>query len=155
MAKPVPKAPLASGQLALQKSLVTQSQQQQEAIRAKAAYSAHKNLNAQLIASSNTAGFVPMKTLSGRSLGSLGKYSMDWNNADICEASSVAPIPDYPLSQLVSGKPLDLASPITVGHRMYAAKAAVLELDRAIEVRLPSSHIPSPRDSGGVTCHSA
>ena len=70
-----------------------------------------------------------MKTLSGRSLGSLGKYSMDWNNADICETSIAAPIPDYPLPQLVSGKPLDPASPITVGHRMYVAKAAVLELD--------------------------
>ena len=152
MAKPAPKAPPASGQLALQKPT---TKQQLEAMRVKAAYTAHHKLNAQLSASSNIAGFVPMKTLSGRSLGDLGKYSMDWNNADICEASSAAPIPDYPLPQLVAGKPLDPASPITVGRLMYATKAALLELDRAVEVRLPSSHIPSPRDSGGVTCHSA
>ena len=78
---------------------------------------------------------------------------MDWNNADLQEATSAARVPAYPLPELVDGKPLDPASPITVGQLMYNAKAAMLEVDRAVEVSFLSSLIPSPRDLGGVTCH--
>ena len=149
-AKPTPKTPPAPGAMVLQKP---STKQELEIMRAKAAYSTHDQLNKQLAARTNIAGFVPMKTLSGRSLGELGKYSMDWNNADMQEASSSARIPAYPLLQLLDGKPVDPASPITVGQLMYATKAAMLELDRVVEVKFPSSLIPSPRDSGGVTCH--
>ena len=146
-----PKAPPASGPLVVKKPTAREGL---EALRAKAAYSAHEKLNKQLVATSNAAGFVPMRTVSGRSLGSLVEYNMDWNNADLQEANSAARVPAYPLPELVDGKPLDPASPITVGQLMYNAKAAMLEVDRAVEVSSFSSLIPSPRDSGRVTWHS-
>ena len=76
MAKKVQKMPQAPDQLALQKQRAPQTQQQQqEAIRVKAAYTAHKNLNTQLPASQSSVSLVQMQTLSGRSLGSLGEYN--------------------------------------------------------------------------------
>ena len=86
-----------------------------------AAYSAHMDLNQQLAVSqskdiaSASINLVPMQTLSGKSLGSLGEYSMDWNNADTCDVSSMPQIPEYPPPALPAGIELDPASPITIG----------------------------------------
>ena len=97
-------------------------------------------LNQQLAASqskdiaSTSINLVPMQTLSGKSLGSLGEYSMDWNNADTCDVSSMPQIPEYPPPALLAGVELDPASPITIGQRMYELKAAMLRVDRSVEV---------------------
>ena len=72
---------------------------------------------------------------------------MDWNNADLQEANSSARVSAYPLPGFIDGKPLDPASPITVGHLMYNVKVALLEADRAVEVAssLPLSPVPEIR----------
>ena len=72
-------------------------------------------------------GFAPLKTLSGRSLGSLEHLHMDWNAADTSEVSSRSPasqISDHPVG------------PSLVTHKMFTAKAALLEADRAAEVNI-------------------
>ena len=69
-------------------------------------------------------GFAPLKTLSGRSLGSLEQLHMDWNAADTSEVtsrSSVGQISDHP------------TGPSLVAQKMFAAKAALLEADRTAE----------------------
>ena len=144
MAKVAPKGTTTSGPLTLQRPSAKEGL---EALRAKAAYSTHEKLNKQLATPLNAAGLVPMRTVSGNSLGSLGQYCMDWNNADLQEASSSARVPSYPLPGFIDGKPLDPASPITVGHLMYNVKAALLEADRAVEVAssLPLSPVPEIR----------
>ena len=62
-------------------------------------------------------GFAPLKTLSGNSLGSLEHYHMDWNAADTDEVTSQHP-----------------AGPSILAQKMFAAKAAILEADKAAEV---------------------
>ena len=109
-----------------------------------AAYTTHHKLNQQLIQSqskdmsSASACLVPRQTLSGKSLGSLGQYSLDWNNADTDKVSSAPPLP--PLIGPVLGSSPDLhpASPITLGQKMFSLKAAMLDVDRAVEVTLLS-----------------
>ena len=64
-------------------------------------------------------GFAPLQTLSGQSLGSLEKHSMDWNAADSVEVSS-------------GGLPL---GPGLLAQKMLAVKAAVQEADRVAEVK--------------------
>ena len=95
-------------------------------------YAAHKNLNQQLILSQSKdidparAHLVPRQTLCGKSLGSLGQYSQDWNDADTGEVSSAPTLPP-----LLTPNP---DSPISLGQKMFAAKAAILDVDRAVEV---------------------
>jgi hypothetical protein len=68
--------------------------------------------------------FVVMKTLSGRSLGSVEHYSMDWNNADMSEVSSANPEPrPHP------------AGSSNLARQIYAAKVAIAEADKAAMVR--------------------
>ena len=59
---------------------------------------------------------------------------MDWNKADMGEVSSKPAIPEYPSPVLAPGVELDPALPITLGQKMYWMKAAVLEVDQAVEV---------------------
>ena len=140
--KKVQHAAPASSQLQLQKQQAELTPQGLKTQRVQAAQSAHADLNKQLAASqsrdiaSASANLVPMRTLSGKSLGSLGEYSMDWNNADMCDESSMPQIPEYPPPALPAGVELDPASPITIGQRLYELKAATLRLDRSIEVIL-------------------
>ena len=65
---------------------------------------------------------------------------MDWNNADMCDESSMPDIPEYPPPALPAGVELDPASPITIGQRLYELKAALLRADRSIEVMYLSSY---------------
>ena len=58
-----------------------------------------------------------MRTKSGKSLGSLEHYSMDWNAADTGDVSSRHP-----------------AGPSLLAQKMHAVKVAVLEADKAAEV---------------------
>ena len=52
----------------------------------------------------------------------------------MCKVSSAPAIPEYPPPVLAPGIDLDLASPITIGQKMYKMKAAMLEVDQAVEV---------------------
>ena len=68
-------------------------------------------------------GFVPNRTLSGKSLGSLEHYSMDWNGADMSEVSTMnAPPKQHP------------AGPSVLAQRLYAVKLAVNEADKTAAV---------------------
>ena len=74
-----------------------------------------------------TWGFAPLKTLSGKSLGSLEQLQMDWNAADtskVTSGSSVGQILDHPVG------------PSLVAQKLVIAKAALLEADRATEVNI-------------------
>jgi outer membrane biosynthesis protein TonB len=71
-----------------------------------------------------TASFVLTKTTSGNSLGSLGHYSMDWNNADIGEVSSGNP-----------NARLHPAGPSNLAQKVYAARLAMQEVDKVALVR--------------------
>ena len=160
----LPPAKPGSGQLELYKG---ESDKRTTASSADAAYAAHTNVNKRLIMSQHkdlaaSTGVIPAKTLSGKSLGSLGEYSMDWNKADLCEVSSLPKVPAY---QLPAGMNPDPASPVTIGQLMYELKASMLRVDHSVEVNflhtpilciLPSyRHSTSPRDSGRVACYPA
>ena len=73
----------ASSQLQLQKQQAELMPQQLKALRVQAAHSAHMDLNQQLAVSqskdivSASTNLVLVRTLSGKSLGSLGEYSVD------------------------------------------------------------------------------
>ena len=68
-------------------------------------------------------GFVTTRTLSGRSLGSLNHYSMDWNAADMGEVSSGNPQPTpHP------------AGPSALAQKMHQVKVAVIEADKTAGV---------------------
>ena len=69
------------------------------------------------------SGKLAHKTLSGRSLGSLGHYSMDWNRADEGEVSSS-----------LTWAPSAAIGPSQLGTKMHIAKLALLEADRTAEV---------------------
>ena len=79
-----------------------------------------------------------MQTLSGKSLGSLGQYSLDWNNADTGEVSSAPALPPLLNPALGANPALNPANPISIGQKMFTAKAALLDVDRAVEVTLLS-----------------
>ena len=109
---------------------------------------------------------VSMRTTSGGSLGSLSKYSMDWNLDETCEASSSLKIPEYPPPMNPTAEDLDTSSPMTIGQRLYELKSAMLRVDDSVEVTFFFSEIclvlsrvmctpPSPRDSGWVACYLA
>jgi outer membrane biosynthesis protein TonB len=70
-----------------------------------------------------TASFVLTKTASGNSLGSLGHYSMDWNNADTSEVSSGNP-----------SARLHPAGPSNLTQKIYAARVALQEVDKVAQV---------------------
>ena len=74
-----------------------------------------------------TRGFVSNQTASGRSLGSLSHYSMDWNNADSGEVSSAAP-----------PSPGANIGPSNLGTKIHIAKKALLDADKAALVILHS-----------------
>ena len=61
--------------------------------------------------------FAPVRTQSGRSLGSLEHYNMDWSAADTGEVTSHHP-----------------AGPSILAQKMFAVKAAVLEADKVAQV---------------------
>jgi hypothetical protein len=67
--------------------------------------------------------FVVSKTWSRRSLGSVGHYSMDWNNADMSEVSS---------GNLEVR--LHPAGPSNLAQKIHAAKVAIVEADTAAAV---------------------
>ena len=71
-------------------------------------------------------GFAPLRTLSGKSLGSLEHYNMDWNAADLSEVSSKSPT-----GRILSEHP---AGPSLVAQKMHTAKAALHEAERATAV---------------------
>ena len=58
-----------------------------------------------------------MRTQSGRSLGSLEHYNMDWSTADTGEVTSQHPV-----------------GPSLLAQKMFAVKAAVHEADKVAEV---------------------
>jgi hypothetical protein len=70
-----------------------------------------------------SSGVLAHQTLSGRSLGSLGHYSMDWNKADEGEVSSA-----------LTWAPSTAVGPSQLGTKMHIAKLALLEADRTAEV---------------------
>ena len=70
-------------------------------------------------------GFATLRTSSGRSLGSLEHYSIDWNGADMSEVSSTQIHPTrHP------------AGPSALAQKMHALKAAVHEADKTAEVNI-------------------
>src|SRR5664279_5272120 len=70
-------------------------------------------------------GFASSRTLSGRSLGSLEHYCMDWNSADMSEVSTVNPQPtQHP------------AGPSMRARKMHAVKLSVIEADKTAAVTL-------------------
>lgn len=72
---------------------------------------------------SGSGGFIPARTLSGKSLGSLEHYCMDWNSADISEVSSANPhLKQHP------------AGPGMLAQKMHAAKLAVADADKTAAV---------------------
>ena len=68
----------------------------------------------------------PLRTASGKSLGSLEHYNTEWNAVDMGEVSSKSPA-----GQIISEHP---AGPSLVGQKMHAAKAALLAADQAAAV---------------------
>ena len=80
-----------------------------------------------LLTSTHTTDWVhaPVRTASGKSLGSLEHYNTDWNAADTGEVSSRSP------AGQISEHP---GGPSLVGQKMYAAKAALLAADQAAAV---------------------
>ena len=108
--------------------------------RAKTSRAFHKTLNVQLAGSGDAGATttcpsqVPVRTTGGGSLGSLSKYSLDWNLAETCEVSSSLNIPEYPPPVNPTAAELDPASPMTVGQRLYELKAAMLRVDDSVEV---------------------
>ena len=132
---PSDQLPLAkpnSGQLELYKG----EPEKRKTSSADAAYAVHTNVNKRLIMSqhkdlSASTSLIPAQTLSGKSLGSLKEYSMDWNKADLCEVSSLPKVPAY---QLPAGTNPDPASPVTIGQMMYDLKASMLRVDHTVEV---------------------
>ena len=71
-----------------------------------------------------SSGVLAPQTLSGRSLGSLDHYSMDWNKADEGEVSSA-----------LTWTPSSAVGPSQLGTKMHIAKLALLEADRTAEVK--------------------
>jgi hypothetical protein len=70
------------------------------------------------------SSFVATKTSSGRSLGSVGHYSTDWNNADTNEITSgTSEVRPHP------------AGPSNLAQKMHTAKLALIEADKAAMVR--------------------
>ena len=68
-------------------------------------------------------GFASLQTLSGRSLGSLEHYSMDWNSADTSEVSTAHPQPtQHP------------AGPGMLAQKMHALKVAVMDANKTAAV---------------------
>ena len=147
------------------------AEKEAKAARAKVARAVHKTLNTQLASPGNTSAAtagatqVSAQTASGGSLGSLSKYSLDWNLAETCEVSGTVNIPDYPPAVNPTAAELDASSSMTVGHRLYDLKASILSVDDSVEVSFPLwsflctrpsyMHSPSPRDLGWVICYLA
>ena len=69
-------------------------------------------------------GLAPLKTVSGKSLGSLEHYHKDWNEANMDEVTSQ--------HRATSQHP---AGPSLLAQKMFAVKAVVLETDKAADVR--------------------
>ena len=69
-------------------------------------------------------GFVARTTSSGRSLGSLGQYCMDWNAADVPEVSSGNP----------GGPKLHPAGASNLAQKMYGAQLGLHEADKVAAV---------------------
>jgi len=69
-------------------------------------------------------GFVARTTSSGRSLGSLGQYCMDWNAADMSEVSSGNP----------GNTKLHPAGASNLAQKMYGAQLALHEADKVAAV---------------------
>ena len=67
----------------------------------------------------------PLRTASGKSLGSLEHYNTDWNAVDMGEVSSRSP------AGQISEHP---GGPSLVGQKMHAAKAALFAADQAAAV---------------------
>ena len=80
-----------------------------------------------------SSGFL---TPSADSSGSMEQYNMDWNAADISEATSSDPSIDHP------------AGPGKVAQSLHALQSAVLHLTTAAEVSSSTSTISSPRGFG-------
>jgi hypothetical protein len=72
-----------------------------------------------------TRGFLAVQTNSGNSLGSLKSYAMDWNAADMDDASSANP------TAIATGQD---ATPGVVHKRMVNAFAAIRDASNASEV---------------------
>ena len=68
------------------------------------------------------AGFLSLRTLSGKSLGSLEQCIIDWNSADMSEVNTMHP-----------------AGPGMLAQKMHALKVAVNEAHRTAEVNIPFS----------------
>src|SRR5664279_1275168 len=88
--------------------------------------SLHMGLGAAAISTKITSacdGFASSRTLSGRSLGSLEHYCMDWNSADMSEVSTANPQPtQHP------------AGPSMLARKMHAVKLAVVDADKTAVV---------------------
>src|SRR5664279_6442606 len=88
--------------------------------------SVHMGLGAAATSTKITSscdGFASSRTLSGRSLGSLEHYCMDWNSADMSEVSTTNPQPtQHP------------ADPSMLARKMHAVKLAVIDGNKTAAV---------------------
>ena len=71
------------------------------------------------------AGFVSNRTSSGKSMGSLEHYCMDWNSADMSEVSTANPQSKH-----------HPAGPGALGQKLYAVKAAIAEAEKTAAVNI-------------------
>ena len=82
-------------------------------------------------AAGTSAGYVTNRTLSGRSLGSLDKYSREWNLADV-EVTSKLALPPTKASPI---------SPNALARTIAQARNSLDNVERTASVRLsPSSN---------------
>ena len=81
----------------------------------------------------------PLRTASGKSLGSLEHYNTEWNAADAGEVSSRPPVdriaenpagPTSPTGRITEHP----VGPSLVGQKLHAAKVAILAADQAAAV---------------------
>ena len=76
--------------------------------------------------------FIPLQTLSGKSLGSLKQYQMDWNAVDTSEVTSQHTAVLGQLAQQIADLPP--AAPGRLFQKMHAAKVALEEANKVVVV---------------------
>ena len=103
-------------------------------------YEAHQLINRELRATQrkdldpNSATLMPLQTLSGSNLGSLEHYSHDWNAAEMGAVNGKSVLPALNLRRVAPSPSNQPDSPVSAGYKMFSLKAAMLDVDMALEV---------------------
>ena len=113
-----------------------------------------------------SSSHIPAKTTSGSSLGSLEHYSHTWNAANFGMLDGQYQLGPTTMSQVGLPPPnTQPDSPIGLSYQIFNLKAAMVDVERGLEVRNPnhlllhvylelsakSTSTISPQDPGGAT----